>query len=408
MKPYKFISCALLVFFEASCGASAQVAQSVLESGTPKASSLGLDLNTPTAPGFVVIGASPKNVADPGNIEQFAVDTASFVEDGKLKPGLAISAQPFWMFNQDLTLEQYANSTATGALVTDGFTSWQRAAARTQVSLATVKAEGSKNKDAVKFGLGFQTELLDGRDPRNVESAQCVISAWQRFAQTAAKALQQEINDQVDVAWTANQNKPVDQQLTIDEISNAITEKAMKDFKVPGYIEAKKRCEKQEELRFLRSPSWMVGAGVAGLSDDGKIDDLNYDGTSFWSTFRKPFGNEKKALVVFFKADLDRDFKVAGNQTASGDAYEFAISYALEQTTWKLDATASYQNKRFGRSGLNEDVFKYSATAAYKLKEGVWFEATAGTKTNDKTSDENFGLVQLKTNLSNVLGALSK
>jgi len=394
---WKFILVVPGILYSLTLQAKAQDVATLLENNAQNASNFMLDLNTPTAPGFVVIGASPKSVADPGNFKEFSAHTASFVDEGKLKPGLAISAQPFWLFNRDMTLEQYAGVDRIGTDVVGGLSKWERVIARTQLSAASVEGNKKNGKTGVKLGLGFQTQLIDRQDPRNLPAALCLVKAWDGHAQHAVNAVTLEIIKKI--------NQEIDKDPFVDraKLEKEITEKAYDDLKLPIYDAAKKECEKEAEMRFLRSPSWMVGAGAAGLSNDGKIDDLSFDGVTFWSTYRRPFGSKKKALVFFVKTDVDRDFKVAGNRTASGDAYEIAISYALEETTWKLDATASYQTRRFDNSRFDDDFFKYSATAAYKVKEGVWLEATAGTKANSKSNDENFGLVQLKTNLSGVL-----
>lgn len=399
-KIYKIFYLCFVFYSVLLTGAHGQVGLTSNGAGTEhdKASKLELDLNTPTAPGFVVIGALPKGAADSGNLPKLVIDSAGFVEDGKLKPGLAITTLPYWWKDHEFTLEQYANHDNA---VFGGLTPTERIAARTQLSIATVEHEAKNNKSGIKVGIGLQSQLLDSQDPRrDQQTIDCINQAWIPFGSELDDIA---IKANLDAIAAHKQDPSVDVRKLRTKL---IKERAEILFATYDIEYAK--CKEAAKERFLRAPSLMVGAGFAGLTESGKSDDLEFDGASFWTTYRRPFGAEKKALVFFIKADIDREFEVAPKQMAKGDGFEMAISYALEQPTWKLEATASFQHRDFKNDKFDDDHFRFSVTGVYKLKENVWLETTWGTKTNGKADDENFGLVNLKTNLGETLSKLTK
>lgn len=383
--------CAMLCFSASHAGAAEERADALAKSKKP-ASEFTLDLNAPTAPGFVVIGAMPKNVADPGDLKQFSVHTGSFFSDGKLKPGLAVSGLPYWWSIREITHEQYANSDADGRPVEGGLEDFERILARTQFSLATVEFKDAQGKDGVKLGAGFQTQMLDRQDIRlNVKNYDCVTGSWDRVERRFAaliKTVSEGAQKAVDDDGTLDFNEEFKRQL-----------KEAQTKVVADYDNDYEKCKKQAEKRFLQEPSWTIGAGVAARSRNGDVDDLTFNGASVWSTYRAPFGGNL-AAIVYAKADIHTDFKVASGALVTGDAFEAAFAFALEEPTWKLDATASYHFRDFQNSAFDDDYFQFSATAAFKVRDGVWLEASAGTKTDAKFGQDGFGLIQLKMDLS--------
>ena len=72
------------------------------------------------------------------------------------------------MFNDELTMEEYAS-----------YDRLQRIIARTQVSIASVQGATATATTGARYGLGFQTQLIDGRDPRDIATARCRIAAME-------------------------------------------------------------------------------------------------------------------------------------------------------------------------------------------------------------------------------------
>lgn len=366
----------------------------LLSNNAQNAKSFQLDLNTPTSPGFVVIGASPNKVSQPGSLQELVIDNAGFVENGSLKPGLAINFQPFWLFGNEVTLEQYAGKNWGGDPVPGGFGPMKRALARTQLSFASVKGENAKATTGARLGAGFHTQLLDGSDPRDLESAKCIVDAWQETDQPTLDSATLEIKNQIDAE--KEKNPGVDEEALLKKVS----ERVFNEFKTPEYDKAYKNCLTAAEQRFLQARSWMVGAGVAASSASGNLDDLSYAGTSFWTTFKQPFGLNK-SIMLFSQADFDRRFATGAGTILTGNSYHAAVSLAIEELAWKLDATASYHFSDATSASFTDDYLQVALNGAFKLRDGIWLEGSLGTRTGSTTQNDSFGLVQLKFDLSN-------
>lgn len=368
----------------------------LIDNNAQNAKSFRLDLNTPTAPGFAVIGASPKEIVDPGNLQEFAVHTASFVENGNLKPGLAMNVQPFWLYNSDITLSEYVGRDLAGNEV-DGLGSVGRILARTQLSFASVEGKSPASSKGARFGLGFHTELLDGPDSRNLASARCVIRAFEENSKPIESAVL-SIKTQIEV------ESAKDPTLDRDLIAEKVAEKVFDDLKTPDYDAAIAQCREQAERRTLSAVSWIVGGGVAASSSDTSLDHLEFAGASVWTTYRIPFSSNK-AFTLFGKADIDQDFDVAG-AIHQANFYHVAASISLTEPSWKLDASASYHLR--DSTSFNEDYFQFGIDGAYKLRKGAWIEASAGVRTGSQFEDDQFALVQLKLDLSETIDNLAK
>jgi hypothetical protein len=356
----------------------------LLEIGPRKAGEFVLDLNAPTDPGFVVVGASPKDFADPGNMKQFAIHTAGFVDDGKLKPGLAVSGMPYWWINRDLSMEQYANTDA----VRGGLGRIERVFARTQVSLATVEYQDETGATGVKVGAGFQSQLLDSQDirldPQNIE---CVRQAWDRPSEAYIEATNAILPQHPDV-----------------DISTKFDAQSaeLKANMVSSYDAAYMKCKQAAAKRFLAKSAWNVGFGAAMRSRNRKFGNLTFNGASFWSSYRAPLG-ENFAAVLFARGDVQTDYKLSSGMVGTANGFEAALALAIEKPDWKIDTTASYHYRDYREAGLSdENYLQVSATAAYKLSQGVWLEASAGQRSGTKHQAGGFGLLKLKMDLSNL------
>lgn len=355
------------------------------------AQSFVLDMSTPTSPGFAVIGASPTNVTQPGNLQELVIDTASFVENGEIKSGLAINFQPFWLLNDQITLEQYSGFYDSGSVYTGGLNKFQRILARTQISVATVQGASASTMDGARFGIGAQTEVFDGRDPRSIHSAKCQIDAFKNAGGEEALRI---LSDGV------SQLPNFDPATTTDEqFSQLVQEHANSKYDAPGYLEAEANCREEARKRVSASPSWLIGAGIAASSLSGDFDDLDYAGASVWTTYLYPFG-KNKFVTLFGQADLDQTVNFNGI-SGSADTYRAAVSFGFEETdSWKLEATASYHSQNANLDALDDDYFQFSVGGTFKIRDGLWLEGTFGNRTGSNTQDESFSLIQLKVDLS--------
>lgn len=366
---------------------------SLFEQDAQSAKSFQLDLNTPTSPGFSVIGASPNRVTNPGSLQELVFDNAGFVENGSLKPGIAINFQPFWLFGGDVTLEEYSGQFLSGEANPEGFSRLQRILARTQLSIASVQGENASLTTGVRYGFGFHTQLLDGSDPRDIAAAKCTIKAWNTHAQHITDQIALNIITQVNAARAKNPNvdtKAVKEKLVSQEFDRLAT---------PGYDKAYEDCTTEAEWRFLRARSWMIGSGIAISSSSGNLDNFAYSGSAFWTTVKQPFGSNK-SFVLFGQADFDRRFAAGSGAMVSGNSYNLAASLALEELTWKLDATASYHFSDAHFTSFTDDYLQFALNGAFKLRDGIWLEGSLGTRTGSSVENDSFGLVQLKLDLS--------
>lgn len=368
------------------------------------AQSFRLDLNTPTSPGFAVIAASPDNIVKPGNLQELALSTASFLEDGRVNPGLALNFQPFWMFNSNdtITLEEYSGFNLDGSVRQNAMSAGQRILARTQLSLASVQGHTASATTGARYGVGFHTELLDGRDPRNIQSAKCQIEAFDRYGTTPFAEFAQKVAEEKARRLAA------DPTLDEDELIVAITQELAAKHNNADYVKAEAKCREEAAFRVSRAASWQFGLGSAGRSSDASFDNLRFSGGSGWTTFVRPFG-QNKSLSFHGKVDLDREFDFGGGTTRSGNAYNGAISLAFEEPmSWKLEATASLHFRDFSNNSFDDNYFQFSTTGSFKLSEGVWLEGSFGTRTGSQSMDDAFSLIKLKMDISSQAQAFLK
>jgi hypothetical protein len=368
----------------ASQDASEPTVLDLIDNRTSLAASYRLDLSSAGSPGFVV-NASPKEIFEPGNLKDFAIDIANFIENGRLKPGVAVNMQPFWQFNRHTTIEQYSGVNLDGSENAGGFRPWQRILARTQIGLAVIEGANEATQEGVRVGVGAVTELFDGPDPRNVALAMCHIAAWGRFAK----------KNREDVARRALEYI-VAHGGDIDEVTDNLAAELAEQLTLGDYDQAVAACNETEKRRVENSPSWIVGGGFAASSDDASLGALQYSGASFWSSSTLPFA-ENRSFQLFAKADLDRKLTGAGGISANGNAFHGAAALAFSDPgTWKLDATASYHWQDADFDALDDAYFQFSVGGAFKVRDGVWLEGAFGTRTGADHRDESFSSLKLK------------
>lgn len=373
--------------------------KSLVERNLKNADKFDLDLSAPTAPGLVMIGVSPKDAADPGNFKDFAVDAASFVDGDTLKPGLAFSGTPFWWnWNDDpdavlFTLDDYQDSNSTTYL--------HRLAARTQISLGTAQTKGQATDKSIKVGFGFSTQLLDSQDQRlSDHSYNCIQDVWIRDVEPQFYRVEALANQKArqQLGLPSVGRPPFDLEAKFIELQDKLRQEELQKLKLSSFSVEKKRCLEAAAQRFLASPSWVVGGGLAALSDSGELEDIDYSGASIWSTFRYPFTQDGSGALTFFvRGDLDREFSLKSAGTGEANAILAAVSGVYETDTLKIDGTVSYTYKDYDNPALGVDDFvRISGTIGYKIREGVWIEGSAGAVSNAKFEEEGFGLLNLK------------
>ncbi len=372
--------------------------KAAIEANAKSADKLDLDLETPTAPGLVMVGISPKDAADPGNLKDFSVDLASLADGGSIKPGIALSGTPYWwsLFDGDgegsvKTIDYYRNET----------TRFERLWARTQVSLGTAEFKGGNNKNGAKIGFGVSTQLLDSQDQKfQKATSNCIHGVWQsRIEPQLVPTLETNLSRRAKQEAVIPPNATRLEKLALYRKKFIeLYDEELEKLKVADFKKEKAACLEQAKDRFNAAPSWVVGGGLAAVSDNGKLEDVAYGGASFWSTYKLPItGDGTGAFTFFARGDLDRDFKLKNGGTGEADALLFAVSGVYQSEDLKFDATLSYNYKDYDSPALGDDDFlRYSGTVSVKVREGVWVEATAGAVSNGKFEEEGFGLINLK------------
>jgi hypothetical protein len=363
----------------------------LIDNRSSLAQSYRLDVGRAGSPGFVV-NIAPKELFEPGNLSEFVLDLANFVENGRLKAGVAVNLQPFWMFNSHLTLEEYAGYDREGRPVPGGLRPWQRIVARTQIGLAAIDGASEITEDGVRLGFGMTTELLGASDPRNVDHAECRIKAYDRFAPPGREEVARQMLQRIQQAGG-----------DLDESSDKEAAKLAASLELADYDRAVLACNELEKYRVENAPSWIVGGGFAASSIDASFAALEYSGASLWSSSKFPFA-QNRSFQLFAKADFDRPLFGEGGLTSTGNAFHGAAALSfVDPGAWNLNATASYHWQDANANALDDDYFQFSVGGAFKVRDGVWLEGSFGTRTGARHRDESFSLLQLKFDASQPL-----
>jgi hypothetical protein len=357
-----FIAVAALVLPLKAAAENAQLSPEV-DPSFQNARGFDLALFAPSAPGFVVLGLSPRRAADPGAFRTFGFDVTNLSSGDGYDLGGALSFEPFWWGHNDLTLKQYQDET----------TGLERVFARTQVSLAASYGSGNK-LSLYGFGVGAQAQLLDDQDERyDPHSYDCIRQAWQKLR----APLHQSADDAVFDYLTSH---PDASAAELKAIRDAVLAKQGAPS-AAAFETARNACRDLAELASLAKPSLIVGVGGKMRTKDADFGSWRGDGGSVWATYREPvFEDGLVSLDLFGRYSFSTTLNLfdkgpLGN--AKGNEGILGLGLALERPWWKVDGAISYVAQDFEPAALGNVRFpEASISGAIRIKSGLWLQAS--------------------------------
>ena len=345
-----------------------------------------VDLFSPTAPAFVVLGASPVNAANTGTNKDYGFDVTNVGDGDKNRIGIALSTTPYWWGRRPITLDEYRTRKSPAARI------W----ARTQISLGLARA-GGKTTESLTLGLGLQTQLLDAQDQKfDQRSYQCIHSAWQSLRQPvfedATRDLAGEIATELERLGPGLDDAD---EINIDEDDFF---DGLSDNSEDQFLAAREACQDQAVSRLLAQPSWMIGLGVGARSEADQLTDMGFDGVSLWTAYRHPFdGKGRFAVFGFMRGDLDKNFDLGGDLHGQGNALLAGLGGAYQNPKLRIDVSASATHRDFESRLLDEDTFlRYAGVVDVRLRKGLWLELSGGAVTQSDFNNGAFGSVNVK------------
>ncbi len=349
------------------------------------ADSFDIDLFAPVAPALISLGVSPRNVSDPGAIQDFDYDIASVGGDLSTGIGAAISINPFWIGAQPITLNEYRNEKSWAGRV------W----ARTQVSFGAARA-GTENLDAIVLGLGMQTQLLDAQDHRfDRKSYMCIDDIWNRYRRDDhERRLQQAIGENLDVLEQAEDGAEIEIDLPILNGTGEPSQQANLQL----YLDERRKCRDGAISRLLAAPSWKVGGGTGLRSEEGSLGNFDYNGGSLWTSYRQPLDARGRfAAFGFLRGDKDVVVDLKNDQEAEADSLLAGLGLAHQRTWLRIDASVAFTRRDFEDFAANRDDFlTYAGTVDVRLREGIWIGVGGGAFTGSRFTDGGFYSTRLR------------
>ena len=208
-----------------------------------------------------------------------------------------------------------------------------------------------------------------------------------------------------------------------------------REQKVAAANEALRACEKGADKRLQSARSLRVGVAVAGRDNGGSSDDFEFDGASAWGSLRLPLGGEDASLNsfgVFVLGELDATETVesemdmmmdpstpampSGSDMSAMSEDVIAMSedaVVTEYDGWRIganvnsvrddltiSASIAYVNQEFSSDMVpDRDFVLTTATASYKIREGLWLEGSFGVSSGDGFEAEEFAGIRIKADL---------
>lgn len=414
-----------------------------------------LDLSVPTSAAFSALGISPQTVIRPTSPRDLAASLINGVDsNGNLQNGIALEFSPgLTLFpDRDLTLDNYR-------VEPDRF-SWTRTLYRTNVSLATTKGSSDDDK-SVRFAFGVTITPFDTGDPRmdRLLSGCFLVKPKNQDYQDFLKEnnLEQdyvkETDNQIQVlnekitflkndieriktnpALTPDQKekqlKPKREELAVKKTAFDAKNKKNQDIAE----KLNKFCKAKGTERNWNASSWNIGVAPTFLSGTGRAKDMQWSGAAVWTSFAYgfnwlPFGlkiSEGDSAFDSIRDVLRDNLQLIGharyranekfpNPLVDGmvfgqDTFLVAAQGRLrgvhiqspdnELPDLSFEFEVSYRHE--DRKGLtNEEIFRYSGAAEYKLVDDVYLKFTLGTEDGGGAGqDQAFAIGDLKWGFS--------
>ncbi len=418
----------------------------------------------PTDAAAAILSLDQNAVTHVNTLEDLGVKVFPLINsDGSITGVGSFSMQPYWFFDSDISIDNYA---AKGA-----FPALRRVFARTSFSIAIANGFSSPSGDMMetpapddgeqmmamadmdredfRASFGFITELLDQADPRfNNELKSCLatgldayigrvrteITGPARIEAVKALLLDESVNKLFDSRFF---RRTVDQALADDFFNTHVSPRKNKTIreKFEGYqkvaeeeirqnlgqsfsqrLEANRdQCTAEGEKYLQKQRSLRVGAAIAGVSDSGSLGNFDFAGGSVWTTFRQPFasseGGADNSFGVFGRYSWDTIEEVITNNEAmpsiitKTDRARVGLVVSRVTDNLSLNGTVAYVSNTYNSDLVeDEEYVNATLTASLAVRNGAWIELGLGWSDSETFEDDEFVKLGLKVDLAKYLG----
>ncbi len=110
------------------------------------------ELTTPLSPAFNIIDVEPSSVNKPSSPKAVISDLRGLIENGRLKPGVAIEFSPYWLRSRpNLSFQKYVNANPLQSIIQNS-----------SLSIATGNMIQGVDTLGEKLGIGYRTIIVQG------------------------------------------------------------------------------------------------------------------------------------------------------------------------------------------------------------------------------------------------------
>ena len=335
-----------------------------------------LDLAVPSSPAFTALGLDPTDVIHPSTPWELASTILNGADkNGNIQTGLALDVSPYLLFvGNNITLNDYQTKRAV------------RFFSRMQFSAGTTKGLSDDDPSA-RVAVGLRFSVFDRADPRcDDQLTKCLIQAANSAFESTPPL------------------PPPSDSASPNETERLISNHQQRVGRAASTVA--ESCRAAFEARRWNNSSWIIGGAVRGFSDTGKMDDLKWEGISFWTSIGYGFEGVRRLedssqLILLYKflyrerIPLEgkegqfstQDMHMVGGRARFGTNH---INVSIEQVyVWR---------KPIG--GTRESSYRWSITTEKKLSNGLWLEASYGGDSSKIAGDSNSIVTSLKWGFS--------
>jgi hypothetical protein len=351
--------------------------------------------NVPVSPAFSVLNVTPDTVIRPRTPNDFATSVLNSVDpNGNFQQGLAMDFNPYMLFAGDqVTLGRYQEDYTTRLL------------ARSQLSIATTKGREDSDKSA-RLAIGLNvTPWLDS-DPK-LKDSPLLTCMGNLLSEALSNA------DAPPLRSASAEIKRAHQLMLAGKAAEVLEEN-----KSPVYKNCREKHRKVED----NSSGWTLGLAPSWNSEDGDLDDLEWNGMSLWSSLALnldastiPGFSETPGFGSFGQGILHvrytKDEEVA-NPSGNGQFLEqdsLILSGKLRFNGPEGGPDAIVQDMKFSVEGayidaardndVDDKYYQWNADLEFrlpKIADNLWLVISAGKTTSRETDDESFAGASIK------------
>jgi hypothetical protein len=369
---------------------------------------LSQDSIVPASPAISALGVSSETVINPKSPDEFALGLINgFDPNGNFQNGLAMDFNPALLFfGNDITIDGYRENTTTRLLT------------NTQFSIATTKSDSTEDKSSqLAVGLHLTPWIQD--DPRlNRAHLNCIgtalvpkeLDSVERKTNIELTEKRKNAKRSLDAAIVSGNAEQVRQQniafqAAIDTIAKFNIEiKARRDH--PKKV--LETCRNDFKENHPNAGGWSIGITPTWLSKEGDLDNLDYTGSTIWTSIATRLGPGKDSLgkiTLHAKYRADELAPVAGgnNTFFERDTLTLAGNFSFDGKKNILndhlqDSKFTFEGAYFDADAegtTNDDkYYQLSANAQFhvpNIGNNIWLDISFGKTYGREGDDESFG-----------------